>query len=235
MSDVQQVQVQDNAGQPTQLPPEPPRKRRFRKVLIWSGVVVAGLYVLGTISEVGETPSQARGPEKQDSAKVEKLADASKATKANPAKSEAKSQPKPEPKSHATVGQPVNLGDSVWTVTNAYPTTKLKDIYGLDPAKRGSFVVVEMVFRNGTPEAVTLDPGMHMTLTDATGREFSPDTDTFSYVPSNKDLFLNQVNPGVTQDGMVIFTVAPDAQGFTFHGQDMDFWSDKEAKIDLDF
>ena len=69
--------------------------------------------------------------------------------------------------------------------------------------------------------AVTLDT-VSLTLIDSDGRKFEADTDTSEYVPMNKDIFLEQVNPGVMKQGETIFTVAPGASGFILKAGDTD-------------
>ena len=53
------------------------------------------------------------------------------------------------------------------------------------------------------------------------------------YVNPNKDLFLNQVNPGVTKEGRAIFDVAPDAKGLILRAGGTEVFSDKNAYINL--
>ena len=74
---------------------------------------------------------------------------------------------------------------------------------------------------------------MHMSLKDDQGREFGSFDGAYEYVASDRDLFLTPVNPGVAQEGTVIFQVAPDAKGYVFTGDDLDFWEEKSAKFDL--
>jgi Domain of unknown function (DUF4352) len=133
------------------------------------------------------------------------------------------------------VGEKAQTVDMTWLVTDAYQTQELKDVFGLGDPKHGNFVVVNFKFTNGKDEEVTLDPESHMKLEDSRGRTFSPDDETFSYIPDRKDIFLEQVNPGVTQSGMVIFTVPPGAKDFTFVADDVDFMEDSPANIDLGF
>jgi hypothetical protein len=52
---------------------------------------------------------------------------------------------------------------------------------------------------------VTLDPEMHMVLKDRTGREFGTDVDSFEFMPTNLDIFLEPVNPGISKNGRVIY------------------------------
>jgi hypothetical protein len=51
---------------------------------------------------------------------------------------------------------------------------------------------------------------------DSSGNKSEADPDTFGYIPANKDIFLENVNPSVTRPGEVIFTVAPDASVSNF-------------------
>lgn len=84
-------------------------------------------------------------------------------------------------------------------------------------------------FKNDSSEAKTLTPTI-LKLIDEDGRESDADTDTFSYIPQEKDIFLEQVNPGVTEDGQVIFSVAPDASGFKLQLRGTSFFSLEEPK-----
>lgn len=112
----------------------------------------------------------------------------------------------------AAVGESLKIGETSWTATEATKQQQLSSSLG--ETKQGNFVVVNFQFTNNGSESVTLDSAM-MTLIDGQGREFDVDTDSLGFVPPDKDIFLNQVNPGVTEEGQVIFTTAPDAQDFT--------------------
>ena len=52
-------------------------------------------------------------------------------------------------------------------------------------------------------------------------------------MPTRLDIFLEPVNPGLSQDGRVIYEVPPDAQGFVLILDDVEFWEDKSARYDL--
>jgi hypothetical protein len=75
----------------------------------------------------------------------------------------------------------------------------------LDP-KQGNLVVVDFRFNNNGNESKTLHQSA-LKLLGRDGREFDPDTDTFGYIPNERNIFLEQVNPGVTEDGEAIFSV----------------------------
>ena len=142
---------------------------------------------------------------------------------------QAEEQPKPKPE--YSVGQTATVGNVEWTVTDAYRTTLLRSNFGTQ--KRGNFVVADFTFTNNRPEEVTLDPELHIILRDAQGREFGTDTDAWEFVPTRLNLFLQPVNPGISQDGRVIYEVPPDAEGFVLILDDVEFWEDKTARYDL--
>ncbi len=132
----------------------------------------------------------------------------------------------------AAVGETVEVGDVAWQVMNARQATEITAEF-MEP-KQGNFVVVDFLFTNNGDEAVTLD-SESLALLDGEGREFEVDTDNTMYVDPNKDVFLQQVNPGVTREGEVIFTVAPGASDFTLQVGDTQMFTDENALIDLGF
>lgn len=130
------------------------------------------------------------------------------------------------------VGQPVTAGDAVWTITEARQASQLTAEFA-EP-EQGNFVVVNFDFTNNGSEAVTLDTAS-LTLVDSEGRESEADPDKFQYIPEERNIFLNNVNPGVTDQGQAIFTVAPDASGFKLQVGDTDVFSDESGFVDLGF
>jgi hypothetical protein len=136
-----------------------------------------------------------------------------------------------QPQELYQVGETATVGNVEWTVTDAYYTTELESDFGTQ--KRGNFVVVDFTFTNNRDEEVTLDPEIHMTLKDGTGREFGTDPDAWEFVPPRLNIFLEPVNPGISQDGRVIYEVPPDAEGFTLTVDDVEAWEDESATYDL--
>ncbi len=136
----------------------------------------------------------------------------------------------------ARIGETVRVGDAEWTVTYATRKSELrqKGFGQFGESKQGDFVVMDFTFTNLANDAVTLDT-ISLPLHDNQGRQYEADTDTFGYIPVEKDIFLNQVNPGVTQEGRIIYSVAPDASGFTVHAGDLSLFGSEEAKIALGF
>ena len=133
--------------------------------------------------------------------------------------------------STVSIGEPATVGDASWVVTSAEPRTRLNSQF-LDP-KQGNFVVVDFRFTNNGSESKTLHQNA-LKLLDGDGREFDPDTDTFGYIPNERNIFLEQVNPGVTEEGEVIFSVAPGASDFRLEISDTNLFSTTgQAYVDL--
>ena len=140
-------------------------------------------------------------------------------------------KPKPQPRQTYGVGQTATVGNVEWTVTDAFRTNQLKSGFGTQ--KRGVFVVVDFTFTNNRDEEVTIDPELHMILKDEQGREFGTDVDSWEFVPTNLNIVLEPVNPGLSKDGRVVYQVPPDAKGFTLTVDDVEFLEDKSAVFDL--
>ena len=204
-------------------------------VIILVAVIMVG-NVLGCEEETsgqGGSDDAANG----EPAAPEELAEPGQAAE-RPAEPEPEPKPEPEPPKPkaVSIGQPLSVGDVRWVVTSARPRDQLsqKDFGQFGETKQGNFVVVNFEFTNNSNESLTLD-SISMTLIDKRGREFETDPDTFGYVPSDLDPFLEQVNPGVTKKGRVIFTVAPDASKFKLKLGDAAFFGDAEGVVRLGF
>lgn len=130
------------------------------------------------------------------------------------------------------VGEPITVGNVEWTVNDAQQTNELQSDFGT--SEQGNFVVVDFTFLNNGDEAVTLDT-VSMTLVDGQGRSNEADSDKFEYIPEGRDIFLEQVNPGVEQEGTAIFTVAQNAQDFTLELGDTDMFGNETGYVELGF
>lgn len=134
------------------------------------------------------------------------------------------------------IGEPAVAGDVQWTVTSAErvgelvregPTPKLTK------TEQGSFVTVDFDFTNNGSDPVTLN-NASVTLLDGGGRESNPKSDASTYIPEDRRIFLEGVNPGITRPGRVIFEVPPDASGFQLQVGDTKPFGD-DALVDLGF
>ncbi len=75
-----------------------------------------------------------------------------------------------------------------------------------------------------------VDPAS-LAILDDQGRTHEADTD--AYVPSRLDLFLQQINPGVTQQARVVFNIAPGASGLILRLGDGDPFTEENGYVNL--
>ena len=201
--------------------------------------VIIGLIVLivlfaiigGNRDEETATSSQQETSDEEP----EESADKKEAASKSDAKEEKES--KESKGSTAQIGETVTVGDASWIVTDAYPTNQINNTYGgALPAKQGDFVVVDFHFTNDGNEAKTLHQ-QAVQLIDSDGRESDPDTDTFGFIPREKNIFLEQVNPSVSKEGQVIFSVAPGGSGYKLRLKDTNLFRSErnQAEVDLGF
>ena len=130
----------------------------------------------------------------------------------------------------ATLGEPVGVGDVEWVVTNARKATQLQSSF--DEPRQGNFVVLDFTFKNNGAEALTLD-SESLVLKDDGGRTFEAGPDTFGYIEPDKDIFLEQVNPGVTREGEVIFTIPEDAAQLKAEMGDAELFTDEAGYVNI--
>jgi hypothetical protein len=95
-------------------------------------------------------------------------------------------------------------------------------------------VILRFEFTNNGSEAVTLD-NESLALIHNQGRYSKASTDQAFYVPQDKQVFLERVNPGVAKQGEAIFQVAPDASEFRVQAGDAKMFTDKNGYVDLGF
>jgi hypothetical protein len=127
------------------------------------------------------------------------------------------------------IGETAEVGEVAWTVNNVEQATELRS---LGQRKQGNFVIVDLTFINNGKDPVTLDSAS-LAILDDQGRTNETDPDASFYVNPNRDLFLNQVNPGVTKEGTAIFDVAPDAKGLILRAGDTNPFGGEDAYINL--
>jgi len=109
----------------------------------------------------------------------------------------------------AGLGTPVRDGKFEFTVTAVEPgVARLgDDLFGQDA--QGQYVLVHLTVTNIGDEAQYFD-GSSQKAFDAQGREFSADTAAAVHL-GDANSFLNQINPGNTVSGTVVFDVPADA------------------------
>jgi hypothetical protein len=154
-----------------------------------------------------------------------------------PSKEKQKSGSSKEEQPAVAIGESVTVGDVTWRVTDARQANQLTQ-QGVSKqfakTEQGNFVIVDFDFTNNGSDPITLD-NASLALIDSEGRESNPSSDQFFYVPDDRQIFLENTNPGITKQGTTIFEVAPGSSGFQLQAGDAQFFSDENGYIDLGF
>ena len=126
----------------------------------------------------------------------------------------------------------MDVADASWKVTNAHNATQLQGQFGAMPQKTGNFIVVDFDYTNNGNEAETLAPQL-MGLYDSSNRKSSPGPDDIGYIPRDKNIFIGQVNPGVTKSGEAVFSVAPGGSGYQLELSNRNYFKTGKAYVNL--
>ncbi len=189
---------------PTPAPAEQPRRSWFarHKILTAIGVVVL-VAVVGSALGGGDDDA----PTTADTAAPADAVPGGEETPAAPAAPEEPEAPAEQPA--AGVGTPVRDGKFEFTVTSVAPGVARvgDDLFGEDA--QGQFLLVHLRVTNIGDEAQMFD-GSSQKLLDTAGRTHSADTAAAIYV-GDSNSFLNQINPGNSVDGTVVFDIPADA------------------------
>ncbi len=137
----------------------------------------------------------------------------------------------PEEGSGPSIGEIVVVGDVAWAVTDTLESDILVSRLGRE---EGNFVIVDLTFQNNSNQDITFATPF-VTLVDGEGREFEADIEyNFTHVEPENNMFAAHVQPGVTKEGKIIFSIEPDSSGLQLRVGEAKFASDESASIDLD-
>ncbi|MDR4949653.1 DUF4352 domain-containing protein [Neobacillus cucumis] len=100
---------------------------------------------------------------------------------------------------------------------------------------QGVFKIVSVAITNNQKDAITLDANSFK-LEDAQGREFTYSTNgqTALSVADDTlaDFFLKQLNPGLTQNGKIVFDIPADAKGLVLKARGGMMGDEIKLKVD---
>lgn len=176
--------------------PEPPKQKSWfaRHKILTAILVLVVLAVAGTALGGGEeAPSSGTASEAPAEEAAEPTAD-----NAAPAEDA------------AGVGDAVRDGKFEFTVTEVETGVSEVGDEFLSEQAQGQFVLVHMTVSNIGDEAQMLD-GSNQTLVDDQGREHSANGSAAIYLDGSQT-FLNDINPGNSVEGIVVFDIPADAQ-----------------------
>jgi len=118
----------------------------------------------------------------------------------------------PESDRNHSVGESFQVGSGAkaleYTVVGTQTTDNIGGEYGSDAS--GTFLVVDLRIENVGDESVDLTSSVFR-LVDNQGREYEVDSEAMIYLESS--ISFEQVNPGLSISGTVVFDVPPDQQG----------------------
>ncbi len=135
------------------------------------------------------------------------------------------------------IGETATIEDIGFTVQNAESTTTIEadNEYTEPVTTDNQFIVLDVTINNGQNEAITTDSSF-FTLVTEDGTEYSPknDGDLIMVIPNEKMLFLEEINPGLKKDGIVVFEVGSDVtmEELTLKAN-AGFWGTKSVNINL--
>lgn len=200
--------------------PTPPRASWFARHKLLTGLLAVIVVVVLAKAFGGGDGSPAATTSGVPAPAAAAQADAPKADapKADAPKADA---PKPDAPKGAKIGQAVRDGKFEFTVTKVETgATKIGDQY-LNQKAQGQFVLVHVTVKNIGDEAQLLADSAQK-VRDAKGREFSADTTAAIYLKDN-DVFLNEINPGNSVKGILVFDMPKDARPATIELHDSAF------------
>lgn len=212
-------------------PPEEPKKSWFarHKILTAIGAIIALIVVINVFSggEESDAPSAAETAEASEDTGTE-TSDATDAEEneaedggaaevedaaADDAEDDAEEKSESEPEEGA--GDGFGMGDVAqdgkfeFVVTEVETGVEQVGSEYLNETAQGQFVLVHLEVTNVGDKAQTLfDSSQHLIDTD--GREHSADSSAGIYLEDNKVL-LNEINPGNTLSGVLVFDIPADA------------------------
>jgi len=130
------------------------------------------------------------------------------------------------------IGDAVIANDLSFTVTNISKAKSLGSSYSKKEAQ-GTFNVITLTIKNTGKETVTIDSSM-LKVTDSQGRKFdySIEGQTAKGLAQGKvDLFLQQVQPGLSVTGDIVFDLPDDATDLKLIVKGSMFGTEKQISL----
>ncbi len=182
------------APQPAELP-APQKKRNWfarHKFLSAIGAIVLFVVLVNAFGDDGE-PATEGG---------DSVGDAAVASDS--------SEPAVVEEKPAGIGDKARDGKFEFTVTKVEPGVQEVGDEFLSKEAQGQFVLVHLTIQNIGEEAQLFDATSQLGF-DGKGNEFSTDSDAGIYL-DDSNAFLNEINPGNSVEGILIFDIPANAQ-----------------------
>ncbi|WP_099363984.1 DUF4352 domain-containing protein [Fredinandcohnia onubensis] len=193
------------------------RKPFYKKVWVWILVVI----IIGAIASGGgeegteqasTTPKKEKSIEK-DEVKEEVVVEIE--------------EPEEEVQT-VGIGQPLMVGDVVFTVTGTSTATNIGGEYGKNSS--GEFFILDVVVKNEGKEAITTDSSFFKLMSgDIT---YEADSEAGIWANEDNNFFLQDVNPGIENKGKVVFDIPAGTSNLVLQVQ-TGFWGTETGEITL--
>ena len=129
------------------------------------------------------------------------------------------------------IGDLVETGKLAYKVTNAESKSELKsDNEFIESATTtGQFILIDIEAFNNDKDARMIDSSMFKILDDQS-REFNPssDSEVMMVVDGAMDFFLQDINPGLSKTGQLVFELPADAKSYSLQVSSGFGWSGGE-------
>lgn len=189
--------------------------RKIGKILLW---VLGIILILGVIGAMLGEDTENQQAEPASSIQTEEVETETDSESATEQEVEATEEDREEGNNEVYgIGDYVEVGKLAYTVHSVETTNILEsDNQFIDPATTdGQFVIVEIEAFNNDSETRMVDSSMFK-LIDDQGREFntSTDTDVMMVLDESLNLFLQDINPGISKTGKLVFELPNDVTSY---------------------
>ncbi|MFI2105331.1 DUF4352 domain-containing protein [Isoptericola sp. NPDC019693] len=220
-------------SQQPQMPPAPEKRKNWfarHKVLTGLGAAVALVVIIASTSGGGGGDGTA-DVDATTAQQAEAATDEAADKPAEGTKTENTEKPAKEEKADTlpAVGDKVRDGKFEFTVTKLEDGVQEVGDEFLSEKAQGQFVLVHMTVENIGDEAQYFD-GSSQSLVDTEGRTHSADSEAAIYLDESNS-FLNEINPGNTVDGVVVFDIPEKATPETLELHDSMFSGGVEVAV----
>jgi len=189
--------------------------RKIGKILLW---VLGIILILGVIGAMLGEDTENQQAEPASSIQTEEVETETDSESATEQEVEATEEDGEEGNNEVYgIGDYVEVGKLAYTVHSVETTNILEsDNQFIDPATTdGQCVIVEIEAFNNDSETRMVDSSMFK-LIDDQGREFntSTDTDVMMVLDESLNLFLQDINPGISKTGKLVFELPNDVSSY---------------------
>jgi len=186
------------------------KKPFYKKWWVW---LIAIIIIAAIASNGDDKPTESAGQEKTSGS------ESSKSEKAK------------QPEKIAGIGEVVKVGDVEFTVNKTSTAKNVGGQFGQNA--KGTYLLVDVTVTNKGKESITTDSSFFQLLVD--GKKYDADSGATIYANEQQDFFLEQVNPDVSNQGVVVFDVSDEviANPNLMLQVQTGFWGTETGKIKI--